>query len=351
MKREKNGGASVVSRKLFPQASDIMVMSEKNITALFIVAAAACGCFNIDLLSEMIPMEGEEEEGVFGDDGEGGATGGDNAPPAQDPNDTDPPVVMGLACTAGERVAEQICVAEGPVSATLRFATDEPAVIGVGEIPDGVRAEVLSGMWSSEHHVIFAGLPAEAVQVGFTLADVNGNEDSRAVELQTRPGPAMALTEVYADPWGPEPAQEFVEIVNIGEEIVDLSGWMIDDNGDYNGDLIGPGTTIAPGQVALLVSRNFDPACPDDPLPAPGTQIIYMGASIGTNGLKNSEVETVELWDAQGVLISSYGGEAGNPIEGVSAFRIRAEIPEGNPWAWDRSAVGGATPGTVPLVD
>jgi hypothetical protein len=314
--------------------------------ALALVAVAACGCIDVDLLDEMIPLDA----GAEGSAGGGGSgNGGDNAPPATDPNDKIPPALKALSCASGERVADLICIAEGPFSASLRLATNEPAVVTIAAADPGVRAEVLSGAWSAEHHAIIAGIPAEDIQL--TLADVNGNQATRTVELSPGAGPPIAVTEVYADPLGPEPAQEFVEIWNLGAESVDLSGWMIDDEGDANGDLLPEGTALDPGRAALLVAPGFDPACADDPQPAPGALIVYLSSSIGSNGLKNTAAESIELYDASGAVVSRYGGEAGKPTAGAAAFRILAEIPDGNPWAWAKSGSGGSTPGSVPTVD
>ncbi len=333
-------------------------MRNRNGATLILVAAAACGCIDIGLLDDMVPLDAGDEGAADGDgdgdgdvDGDADGDGDGDGPPATDATDTEPPAVLALACSPGERTVDLVCVAEGPVSASLRLATDEPATVTVGPPEPSLPSEVLSGPWAVEHHAVVAGLPAGGATVELSIEDVNGNATTRAVELAPVPGPAVAVTEVYADPAGPEPAQEFVEIANLGDEAIDVSGWMVDDEGDANGDPLPDGTLLGPRQVALLVAPDFDPLCADDPAPAPGALIVYLPSSIGSSGLKNTEAESVELYDGTGALVSRYAGEAGKPAAGVSAERIRADIPEGNPWAWRKSAPGGSTPGSVPTVD
>jgi hypothetical protein len=319
-----------------------------------LVAAATGGCIDIDLLDDMAPLDAGTEDGT----GDGAAGSGDtdgnddNAPPSTDPNDKAPPSLKALSCASGERLADLVCIAEGPVSATLRFGTTEPATVALETAEPDLGSETLSGAWSAEHHVVVGGLPAGGgAAVRLVLADVNGNTARVDLELGAAAGWPVAVTEVYADPAGPEPAQEFVEIVNLGSEAIDLSGWMIDDEDDANGDLLPDGTLLDPGQAALLVAPAFDAACADDPAPAPGTLIVYLGSSIGSNGLKNTEAETIELYDASGTLVSGYGGGMGKPAAGVSAFRLRAELPDADPWAWAKGSAGSATPGSVPTID
>jgi hypothetical protein len=126
---------------------------------------------------------------------------------------------------------------------------------------------------------------------------------------------------------------------------------MIDDNGDQDGDAIPDGTTLQAGQVGLLVSPDYDPASSDDPAPAPDALLISLGSSIASSGLKNSEAETVELYDALGGLVSCYQGQVGDPEEGRSAARVSAELPDGDPWAWELDPGGGSTPGIAPVID
>jgi hypothetical protein len=324
------------------------------------VAAAVCGCLDLGLLDDMDPMDsGSAAEGTSdadadadGDaDADADTDSDGDGPPATDSADTDPPALVSLSCGAGEDDSGGICVAVGPVSASLRLATDEPASVALEVGDAGVSGGVLSAAWSYEHHLGLTGLPPGVpLEAAISLVDVNENHDSVAVSVTATGGDAVAITEVLADPAGAEPDQELVEIANLGSVALDLSGWMIDDNGDLNGDLLPDGAILEPGQVAILVGPNFDPSATEDPAPDPAALIIYLSSSIGSNGLKNSEVEPVELYDGNSGLVSRYAGQMGDPVEGRSAYRIAAELPDGDEMAWELSPAGGATPGTVPTL-
>ncbi|MCP4679245.1 MAG: lamin tail domain-containing protein [Deltaproteobacteria bacterium] len=324
-------------------------------------AAAMCSCLDLELLDEMQSLDagvvetGGEVATTTDDDpneetGDGSEEGGGNGPPAADPGDTEPPSIAPPDCAASERTADQICIAEGPVSASLRFATSEPASISV-TVSDTARVGVLSDPWSTSHHVVVADLVKDnETAVTIEMEDATGNLASIEAPVSGQEGQPIAITEVLADPFGPEPSQEFVEIANLGTEAVDLSGWMIDDCGDANGDLIPEGTSLEPGRVAVLVSPEYDPVEGQDPSPPSAAPIITLSTSIGSNGLKNSDAESIELYDAAGILVSQYQGQAGSPVEGSGVTRITAELPDGDPLAFELDPSKTSTPGSTPTL-
>ncbi len=317
--------------------------------------AAASGCMNLQLLSEMDLFDAGEEEGVAGSGDSDGDTDGDSdvdtdGLPATDADDSIPPTLITGACGAFESMSEGVCVAEGTVSASFRFETHEPAMVTISSSSSG-SASVLTALWAVEHHAA-AVLLDEGVASSVTLSfeDVNGNADQVVLDVTATGGYPVAVTEILADPNGAEPDQEFIEVHNFGAGAVDLSGWMIDDNGDKDGDLLPAGTTLGAGSTGIIVSPDFDPSAGDDPVPASSATIIYLDSSIGTSGLKNSSAETIQLWDAAGVLVSEYLGEVGNPKEGKSAARLSAELPDGDEWAWGPDPLDPPTPGSVPTL-
>jgi hypothetical protein len=323
------------------------------ITTIIWAAVAACGCLDLELLDDMDLLDAGETSSAADTDADADTDGdadGDG-PPATDPDDVSPPGLVGLSCGVGETADGDLCVAVGPVSASIRFATDEPAIVVV-DAAGASGSGVLSADWSQEHHLAVTGLePGTPVDVAISFADVNDNGDSTAAQVTASGGDAVAITEVLADPLGAEPAQEFVEVVNLGNSEADLSGWMIDDNGDSDGDPIPEGAILGAGQVGLLVAPDYDPGSAEDPPPAPAALVIHLDSSIASSGLKNSEAETVELYDEIGGLVSCYQGQAGDPKEGRSAVRLTAELPDGDALAWELEPGGGSTPGVAPILD
>jgi hypothetical protein len=300
------------------------------------VAAVTWGCLDLELLDEMIRIDAGTGESTEHDSDSAG-------PPPLDPLDQTAPQLIALACASRERLDQSVCLAEGPNAASLRLATDEPAVFDLtaaGENP----AEVLSSAWSTEHHGAVGDLPsdqAQAVIVG--VVDVNGNRREVTVTVEAQGGPAVAITEVLANPLGPEPAQEFVEIANTGKDQVDISAWMIDDNGDQDGDLVPSSTVLAPGGVALLVGPGYDPAQGQDPAPAAGALLVFFDSSLCSGGLKNTDPETVELYDQTGQLISTCPAQS--PPAGTSLQRLLADLPDADPLAWAPHPASTSTPG------
>ena len=316
-----------------------------------------CGCLDINLIDEMLPADagsappGESAHCTGTDPGEETETG--PALPVPDPDDTAPPELTTPDCGETEQVESHLCMAVGPITVSLRFVTDEPAVVSLSVDGNG-RAGVLSPLWSTEHHVVITELEPDIVTpVQVRLEDINSNPNDIEISVRAPDGPTVAITEILADPLGPEPAQEFVEIANYGREEVDLSGWMIDDNGDANslGNLIAEGTVLAPGTVAIAVSGSYDAQAGADPAPDPDGVVIVLDSTVCSNGLRNSDAESVELYDATGALVSQYRGQAGTPREGVSAMRLTAELPDSDKRAFDLEPGGSSTPGRTPFLE
>jgi Lamin Tail Domain len=327
--------------------------------ALFIlwVAIATSGCLDLDLLDN---MEQVNEDGGVGGDNFGGSSDadsdvdadGDNDtggadPPEPDPQDSVAPVMSAASCDGAELEMGNYCLAQGSNSAAVRFLSDEPAQVDL-DFADDIHGGVISASWATEHHLLVAGIDCDVdTTVNVTLKDASGNAEQEQLDVSCTGSASVVVTEVLADPLGAEPAQEFVEIINIGEEDVDLTGWMLDDNGDADGDLLPAGTMLAAGEVALIVSDSFEAGAGEDPAPDQAAKIIVIESSIGSNGLKNSEAETIELYDAAGNLVSRYGGQTGAPKEGISVVRPYAELPDTSPQVFVLEPNGTSSPGVV----
>jgi hypothetical protein len=136
------------------------------------------------------------------------------------------------------------------------------------------------------------------------------------------PMPHVILNEVLANPLGPEPAAEWVEIVNDGGSAVELGGYLLQDGG---GVTTLPAATLMPGAFALLVNQGYSEQGGSDPAPAPGTMIVRV-PHLGKNGLANGG-EALTLLDPQGVVVSRFPATP-KPKAGLSVARRSPATPD-----------------------
>ncbi|MBW1808688.1 MAG: lamin tail domain-containing protein [Deltaproteobacteria bacterium] len=142
----------------------------------------------------------------------------------------------------------------------------------------------------------------------------------------------ILMTEVLANPEGPESEGEYLEIFNRSRMPIDLTDWRLDDEGGAGqGDLLGACSSgqvpvIGSGAVALLVGQSF--IRPVDL--APDTLLICSDhASLTPRGLRNTGDEVLVLKDANGAEIDRYGGwvDMSNQA-GCAATRLSLSEPD-----------------------
>ncbi|MFZ4733739.1 MAG: lamin tail domain-containing protein, partial [Pirellulales bacterium] len=68
---------------------------------------------------------------------------------------------------------------------------------------------------------------------------------------------SLKITEIMYDPAGAEPTTEWIELVNTGTTVADLSGWYLDDEDKTNWGTVAAGVTLAPGEVAVIYNSFF----------------------------------------------------------------------------------------------
>jgi hypothetical protein len=210
--------------------------------------------------------------------------------------DDTPPLITGVTIQVA-----------GPCIA-VRFTTDEPAtgavVLRAGDQETVVAAG--AGLMDFDVAVPAGALPAaSAAEVGVRATDRAGNvAESAPLALTTPPAiPPIAITEVLANPAGTEPAQEYVELRNLGDADLDTGGLTIQDS--RGGDVL-PAATLAAGAYALVVTSSYDASGAADPAPRAGTLLLRVDTRIGTDGLSNGG-EVVRLVQGE-AIVSSYGG-------------------------------------------
>jgi hypothetical protein len=191
---------------------------------------------------------------------------------------------------------------------TVSFATDEPStgtvVVEAGEAKIDTSAGV--GTTAFSVSIPTMTLPSEtAATVTVTAIDRAGNvAASSPVPFRTAaPLPPIAITEVLANAAGPEPAQEYVELRNLGSETVELAGLRLE---DAKGADELPVERLLAGAYALVVPSGYDPAQGQDAAPRAGTALLRVDTRLGADGLSNGG-ERVRLMLGEAV-VSSYGG-------------------------------------------
>lgn len=165
--------------------------------------------------------------------------------------------------------------------------------------------------------------------------------DERPFELSFRTLPAAAhlvLNEVLANALGPEPASEWIELLNDGSAPAELGGLRLADGA---GQVELPATRLDPGAYALLVRDDFVENGVDVP-PKEGVSLVRV-PTLGKNGLSNSG-EALTLSDASGRVLSRIPAIA-SAHAGVSIARRSPSAPDDAPESFAEHAAPGASPG------
>jgi hypothetical protein len=209
--------------------------------------------------------------------------------------DLEPPSFAALSCLHDELPLAIGCALLGDRSLQLRMRAAEPVHVRLRS--QERQAALLSAAGAIE--IQLSGLtPGEAFELELQAFDLAGNVSEASLALQAAPElPSLSISELRADPAGPEPAQEYVELWNFGQRAVALRGVSLVDASDDKPSTIEQDAQLAAGARALLVADDFDPDNPRDPAPPPGTALIHVGPTLTRGGLANAG-ERLMLRDA-----------------------------------------------------
>jgi hypothetical protein len=172
---------------------------------------------------------------------------------------------------------------------------------------------------------------------GRPVLDPEGKQRPVVVEFEIAPAPAgapppvhAAIVEVLPDADTPEAGGEYVEIVNLGHQPLDLAGFRLakaSASGTFTRCAIAPrlGGPVPPGGVALLAGGAYDGRYA---LPA-GTVVYQCGTSSLAGGLANDRAPTLRLEDPAGAVVSSVGVAAPAPrCTGEAIVRLDPAGPD-----------------------
>ncbi len=183
-----------------------------------------------------------------------------------------------------------------------------------------------------------AGAAAYALVVAPTLLDAEGRavldpEGQRRTFVATfstvaGPPPRPVLTEVRAVAVTPQGGGEYVELVNLGEEPLDLSGWRLEKR-TSSGSLAGctvaaAAAALPPGAFGLVAGGAWDGRYPA----AAGTVRFTCGASTLAGGLADERSPEVRLLDPSGAVLATFGQGGAGPRCPAAVERIDALAPD-----------------------
>jgi hypothetical protein len=219
---------------------------------------------------------------------------------------------------------------------------------------------------TSIDHAGFVGLelsgfsPGDAIEWALELHDLAGNEamlDGSLVAgaLFDAALPHLRITEVLANPSGPEPDGEFVELL-AGPTGAQLDGVFLADLGfaeisaalsmgeDPPGDPL-PSASLGPGELAIVVGS----AWPADPTVQ--AQVLVLDSSLAEAGLKNAG-EPVTLWmpsEHGPIELARYGnwietGASNHDGRSVISGLDACDLPD----RWRSHPQGLSSPGALP---
>ena len=238
------------------------------------------------------------------------------------------PTPVGCALLEDERITLRVAPS---VSTRLRIvlARDREALLS-GPRPVETRFEGLEPDTPYAVDVHAEPIDGAALDTTFTLTT-------------SAPLPALCITEVLADPRGPEPDQEFVEVMNFGAQALALRGYTLSDRVDELGTVLDTDLVLPGGALALLVPDAFDPESTRDVPPAAGAVLVRVGKSVTRSGLANSG-EPLFLRDPLLRRVSAAPAVPA-PQSGVCSVRSSQDPRSGAPGTFAFAVDGTCTPG------
>ncbi|MCB0283709.1 MAG: lamin tail domain-containing protein [Calditrichaeota bacterium] len=156
----------------------------------------------------------------------------------------------------------------------------------------------------------------------------------------------VTFTEIMYDPSTNESHDEFIEIYNLSDSVLDLSGWSLSDSlsSDNLADA-GNGMILNAHQYAVILdgsyfgnSETYDMIIPDSAL-----IITIADKGFGRSGLTNSSPKLLSLHNTDSAIIDQYRYSIGNPPGYSEEKKILSA--GNNQENWSNALVEGGTPG------
>ncbi|HNS95889.1 MAG TPA: lamin tail domain-containing protein [Polyangiaceae bacterium] len=221
------------------------------------------------------------------------------------------------SCPSGQTPLGPVCAVISDNKAIL--GAKEPWLVGL-TLPDFVQADAVG---AARPWTVKPLPPSSEIRGQARIMSVSGQVRNYEVHWKTaEPCARVVINEVMANPVGPEPQQEWVELFNDGSQAINLQGWRLEDAG---GGVELPAVTLQPGQFGLIVGQGYDPASWVDAAPAEHTVFLPV-TSVGIAGLSNAG-EPLRLVDHEGQAVS-FVPPIASKRPGGSIIRLRPEAPD-----------------------
>lgn len=251
-----------------------------------------------------------------------------------------PPTLAKLACALDEQEHAGTCALAMDDAFALRAQANEPVFAELLALP--ARAGFLAAL--DPLQIELRGLAANTPCRFLRLTDLAENQlelplcGALPSELAT-----VTIDEVRADPLGPEPAQEYVELLNFGTKAVVVEGFSLTDDAFTKGHALSMPSPLLPGERVLAVGPDFDRHHPSDGSVPDALRLIRLAAPLS---LSNDGC-ALFLRDAAGRRLSAAprlgpdrAGQCVARVTGADARSARAEEFRQDP-------NGSCTPGTA----
>ena len=196
------------------------------------------------------------------------------------------------SCPIDEIATPWGCVLQTDQTWSLALSLDTPSRVELTVEDRIVRALAPRGDVELALDALQPGMRTPAT---ITMTSLSGMALHTEILVTTHAALApIVIREVCANPSGDEPAQEWVELQNVGDEEASLEGLHIADRMDAEGTDIGSDRMLLPREHVLLVGDAFDP---DAAGVLPGATLIRVGRTIVSSGITNRG-EALYLRDA-----------------------------------------------------